>query len=822
MSRQRRWDGHQWTDQVSTGVSASADATEPPSSEPPSDADSGPHNRPLASPGRRLAARVVDSVCLLAALYLIASLVSRYEDHELSEVLNARLDSPLILLVPLFLWEFVPQAFTGRTLGKALLGIRIVRRDDSIGDRFLAAFIRSIGAILLLLPLIFLISCITIFRKRRRTIPDMLAGTSVVKIAPGPVWRLVTAVLVIMILTSSVGYGYLEVWQPAARIGNEWEPLESFDDADQVRAEVVADTDILDYDFVVLRKAGDTSVWDIVFFTGDSEDETALMDELWDDFLMVDCYWFRDGTSGSPGIAFDWPQLAPSGGTDVELSWHASTGASGQAVGLMNYASQDVGGAWIATAGLTEDGIRNDLRQSGRSADELDGIPIVPHHFYKALLEADRITLTAGATSNTWDLPRDSSALRSLVERCEDPRAQDSPSVEATSSKETSSDEANAGGSLPKDVVPSDRNVSCEFADRSDAVRGAVFQVFAGGGIGTAFYVGNDEWITAAHVVENQRSVVLRNGATELLATVKGGDLMADLALLEATGDGIAALRFGSLDEVGAGTIVYAIGFPLYEAIESSVTSGVLSRVEQYSDLGEVIVTDASVNPGNSGGPLVDACGDVIGMIIEKYVGTDVEGIGYAVAETTLQDQIPSLRTAGPDSVAGGQSYDSSVNRRGETEDSSTQEGWIFGEDANIDGGFEYYSLEAEWHSGYTYEYAPALFLVCSTTGSSSNDFISISTPFLIFNDYNYDSSTVRYRFENMTAPFTERSWWSSEDVESWLFAPEDTSFAGHLGRAGSGRLYMEFVPGSTVGNVESAEFVVDGASEVLQALDCW
>ena len=568
-------------------------------------------------------------------------------------------------------------------------------------------------------------------------------------------------------------------------------------------------------------KSEDTSVWDIVFFTGDSDDEEALMDELWDDFLMVDCYWYRDGTSGSPGVAFDWPQLAPSGGTDVELSWSASTGASGQAVGLMNYESQDVGGAWIATAGLTEDDIRNDLRESGRSPDELDGIPIVPHDFYEALLEADRITLTAGATSNTWDLPEDSSSLRSLVERCEDARAQDSAPVEAPSSKEAGSDEASSGGSLPEDVDPSDLNVSCEFADRSDAVRGAVFQVFAGGGIGTAFYVGNDEWITAAHVVENQRSVVLRNGATELLATVKGGDLMADLALLEATGDGIAALRFGSLGEVGAGTTVYAIGFPLYEATESSVTSGVLSRVEQYSDLGEVIVTDASVNPGNSGGPLVDACGDVIGMIIEKYVGTAVEGIGYAVAETTLQDQIPSLRTAGPDSVVSGRSFDTSVNG----EDSSNtpkREGWLSVVDANIEGGYEAYSLEAVSHSGYVWQDAPVLILRCGTTASSSNNSIFLWTPFLMFNDYTYDSSTVRYRFDGMATPFTEHSWWSTEESESLLFAPDDTSFAERLGRAGSGRLYMEFIPGSTVGNVESAEFVVDGASEVLQALDCW
>ena len=590
---------------------------------------------------------------------------------------------------------------------------------------------------------------------------------------------------------------------------------------------MLSDPNIVDYDMVVFRNTA-TPIWDLVYFTGDSEDEEALVDELWDDFLMVDCYWYKGDASGAPGIAFDWPQLAPSGGTDVELSWRASTGASGQAAGLLNYGSQDVGGAWIATAGLTEDDIRNNLRESGHSLDELGGTPVVSHDFYEALLEADTITLTAGARSNTWDLPEDSSSLRNLVERCEDAGAQESSPVEATPSKEASSREASSGevstgGSLPGGVDPSDPSATsaCEFSDQSAAVRGAVFQLFAGDGIGTAFYIGNDEWITAAHVVENQRSVVLRNGTRELSATVKGGDLVADLALLEASGDGIAALRFGTLDDVGAGSTVFAIGFPLYEAAESSVTSGVLSRIEQYEELGEVIVTDASVNPGNSGGPLVDACGGVIGLIIAKHVGTDVEGISYAVAETTLQDQIPSLRAAGSAGVAGGRSSDTSVNREDST-NTPEEAGWVASVGANIESDYEAYSLEAVSHSGYIWQDAPVLFLRCSTTASSSNDSIFVWTPFLILNDYTYDSSTVRYRFDGMAAPFTEHSWWSSEDFESWLFAPEDTSFAEHLARAESGTLHMEFIPGSTVGNVESAVFAIDGASDVLQALDCW
>lgn len=104
---------------------------------------------------------------------------------------------------------------------------------------------------------------------------------------------------------------------------------------------------------------------------------------------------------------------------------------------------------------------------------------------------------------------------------------------------------------------------------------------------------------------------------------------------------------------------------------------------------------------------------------------------------------------------------------------------------------------------------------------ASINDAIAVWTPWLIFNDLTNDSSTVRYRFENMPAPDAEW-WWSSEDPESVLFAYADTRFTRQLARAGSGSLHMEFIRGSSARSGESAEFVVDGATEVLQDLDCW
>ena len=191
----------------------------------------------------------------------------------------------------------------------------------------------------------------------------------------------------------------------------------------------------------------------------------------------------------------------------------------------------------------------------------------------------------------------------------------------------------------------------CDFSDHSDAIRAAVFQVQAGASIGTAFYVGHDEWMTAAHVVEGEGSVTLNNGGTRLQAVVLGSDTESDMALLKASGKGIRSLRFGRLDHMKAGEPLYAVGFPLYVASEPSVARGVLSRTEEDASLGRVIVTDASVNPGNSGGPLVDECGYVMGMIVSKQIAEEVEGIGYAVAETTLQERIPALHTGGPESV---------------------------------------------------------------------------------------------------------------------------------------------------------------------------
>ncbi len=164
-----------------------------------------------------------------------------------------------------------------------------------------------------------------------------------------------------------------------------------------------------------------------------------------------------------------------------------------------------------------------------------------------------------------------------------------------------------------------------------------------GDGHGTAFHIGDGEWITAAHVVGHVETVLLRHGADEIEATVVGIDHDTDVAVLGAAIEAPNVLL--ALDAVGVGADVLAAGYPLYGESEPSVTRGVVSRLERDIFLGELLLTDTAMNPGNSGGPLFTECGTVAGMVVQKIVDVDVEGIGYAVTASELTSQMPRLRS---------------------------------------------------------------------------------------------------------------------------------------------------------------------------------
>jgi len=191
---------------------------------------------------------------------------------------------------------------------------------------------------------------------------------------------------------------------------------------------------------------------------------------------------------------------------------------------------------------------------------------------------------------------------------------------------------------------------ACSFADSTPVIFASVAQVVTDVGTGTAFSIGGGEFLTAAHVIADAAEVSLRTESNNAPAEVVGDEVDTDIAILRSDLEGLEPIRFGDLDQMAAGHSIAVAGYPAFVQDEPSVVSGLLSKVVEDPDLGfgTFLQTDAAVNPGNSGGPMFDECGTVIGMVVLKIVDTSIEGIAWGVAENTLQSSLPRVRRKGP------------------------------------------------------------------------------------------------------------------------------------------------------------------------------
>lgn len=217
---------------------------------------------------------------------------------------------------------------------------------------------------------------------------------------------------------------------------------------------------------------------------------------------------------------------------------------------------------------------------------------------------------------------------------------------------------ARASGDSPQPESPP----ACMLSDHIGRVVSSTFQVQADAASGTAFYIGDDEWLTNHHVVEYASSVVLVHGRHEISAQVIGSLPEHDLALLQARPpSGLQPLLVAE-ERAAIGSPVSVIGFPAGVTRTPSLTRGVVSKHAPLSDFsgfarqGMMVQIDAEINPGNSGGPIVDDCGQVIGVATLKFStasdGRDIDGIGFGVAAETVSARLQDLRAS--DHQAGG------------------------------------------------------------------------------------------------------------------------------------------------------------------------
>jgi serine protease Do len=170
--------------------------------------------------------------------------------------------------------------------------------------------------------------------------------------------------------------------------------------------------------------------------------------------------------------------------------------------------------------------------------------------------------------------------------------------------------------------------------------------------------------ITNAHVVSNARrvEVVLPGDTSEAAgahlaaasrsrrvdATIVGLAREIDLALLKVDADDLPALPIANYDQVRQGALVFAFGSP--EGLRNSATMGIVSAVARQSDPDSPLVyiqTDAPINHGSSGGPLVNVNGELVGINTFVMNGSGNQGLGFAIPGVLVQMAYPKLRQYG-------------------------------------------------------------------------------------------------------------------------------------------------------------------------------
>lgn len=167
-------------------------------------------------------------------------------------------------------------------------------------------------------------------------------------------------------------------------------------------------------------------------------------------------------------------------------------------------------------------------------------------------------------------------------------------------------------------------------------------------GAGSGVIYSKDGYIiTNNHVIEGASTikVTLYDGSS-YDATLVASDEQTDLAVIKIDKTDLTPVAIGNMDGLSVGDLVVAIGNPL-GTLSGTATEGIISALEREITLDgktmALIQTSASINPGNSGGGLFDQHGNLIGIVVAKSSGSDVEGLGFAIPCDKVSNVVKSL-----------------------------------------------------------------------------------------------------------------------------------------------------------------------------------
>ena len=187
--------------------------------------------------------------------------------------------------------------------------------------------------------------------------------------------------------------------------------------------------------------------------------------------------------------------------------------------------------------------------------------------------------------------------------------------------------------------IPSVVSISCTLQGGSSTGTGVI--------LSDSGYI-----VTNSHVVDKAQSItVLLSDSRTLPAILIGADSVSDLAVLHVTAEDLIPAELGDSSVLRVGDAVVAIGDPLGIELRGTMTDGIVSAINRDIDISgrsmNLIQTNAALNSGNSGGPLINCYGQVIGINTMKMGDSmssgGVEGLGFAIPSTTVRDIVNQL-----------------------------------------------------------------------------------------------------------------------------------------------------------------------------------
>lgn len=217
---------------------------------------------------------------------------------------------------------------------------------------------------------------------------------------------------------------------------------------------------------------------------------------------------------------------------------------------------------------------------------------------------------------------------------------------------------------IPNEEIVVNRSETCVTITETDTIKTSVNKIYdavfliqaksqTGSSTGSGFaYKKDDKYayiITNEHVISGAKTVNIVNSSGEIYeAKILGSDTYADIAVLSTDVKNVNKIaEIGDSSKIELGDTIFTVGSPLGEQYFGTVTKGIISgknrMVGSSQIMLEVIQTDAAINEGNSGGPLVNINGEVIGVNSLKIATTNIEGMGFSIPINTVMSYVERL-----------------------------------------------------------------------------------------------------------------------------------------------------------------------------------